>query len=48
MIELELLMIKIFFSNGYTENWSNELLIIDSVLKTNSWTCTPKDLTEKK
>ena len=26
---------KIFFSKGYTENWSREIFIIDPVLKTN-------------
>ena len=26
------------FSRGYTENWSKEIFIIDSVLKTNLWT----------
>ena len=26
------------FSKGYTENWSLEIFIIDSVLKTNPWT----------
>ena len=25
------------FSKGYTENWSREIFIIDSVLKTNPW-----------
>ena len=29
---------KNIFSKGYTENWSREIFIIDSVLKTNSWT----------
>ena len=35
MIEWELLSIKIFFSKGYSENWSREIFIIDSVLKIN-------------
>ena len=26
------------FSKGYTENWSREIFIINSILKTNSWT----------
>ena len=26
------------FSKGYTENWSRETFIVDSVLKTNPWT----------
>ena len=29
---------KNIFSEGYTENWSREIFIIDSVLKTNPWT----------
>ena len=29
---------KNIFSKGYTENWSREIFIIDSVLKTNPWT----------
>ena len=33
------------FSKGYTENWSREIFIIDSVLKTNPWTYKSKDLT---
>ena len=28
---------KNVFSKGYTENWSKEIFIIDSVLKTNPW-----------
>ena len=32
------------FSKGYTGNWSREISIIDSVLKTNIWTCKIKDL----
>ena len=34
---------KNFFSKGYTENWSREIFIIDSVLKTNPWTYKLKD-----
>ena len=30
---------KNIFSKGYTENWSKEIFIIDSVLETNLWTC---------
>ena len=26
------------FSKGYTKTWSREIIIIDSVLKTNPWT----------
>ena len=29
---------KNFSSKGYTENWSREIFVIDSVLKTNLWT----------
>ena len=28
---------KNIFSKGYTENWSGDIFIIDSVLKTNPW-----------
>ena len=36
------------FSKDYTENWSREIFIIDSVLKTNPWTYKIKDLNGKK
>ena len=39
---------KNIFSKGYTENWSGEIFIIDSVLKTNTWTYKIKDLNRKK
>ena len=39
---------KNIFSKGYTENWSSEILIIDSVLKTNPWTYKLKDLNGEK
>ena len=29
---------KNIFSEGYTENWSKEIFIIDSVLKNSPWT----------
>ena len=29
---------KNIFSKGYNRNWSREIFIIDSVLKTNPWT----------
>ena len=29
---------KNIFSKGYTENWSREIFVINSVLKTNPWT----------
>ena len=35
---------KNIFSKFYTENWSREIFIIDSVLKTNPWTYKIKDL----
>ena len=28
---------KNIFSKGYTEHWSKEIFLIDSVLKTNPW-----------
>ena len=39
---------KNIFSKDYTENWSGEIFIIYSVLKTNSWTYRIKDLNGKK
>ena len=36
------------FSKGYTENWSREIFIIDSVLKTNPWAYKIKDLNGEK
>ena len=39
---------KNIFSKDYTENWSREIFIIDSVLKTNPWTYKIKDLNGKK
>ena len=36
------------FSKVYTEKWSNEIFIINSVLKTNPWTYKIKDLNEEK
>ena len=35
---------KNIFSKCYTKNWSREIFIIDSVLKTNPWTYKIKDL----
>ena len=35
---------KNIFSKGYTENWSREMFVIDSMLKTNPWTYKIKDL----
>ena len=39
---------KNIFSKGYTKNWSREIFIIDSVLKTNPWTYKIKDLNGEK
>ena len=39
---------KNFFRKGYTENWSREVFIIDSVSKTNPWTYRIKDLNGEK
>ena len=39
---------KNIFSKGYTEHWSIEIFIIDSVLKTNPWTFKIKDLNGEK
>ena len=39
---------KNIFSKGYTENWSREIFIINSVLKTNPWTYKIKDLNGRK
>ena len=35
---------KNIFSKGYTENWSREISIFDSVSKTNLWIYKIKDL----
>ena len=32
------------FNDGYTENWSRKMFVIDSVLKINPWTHKVKDL----
>ena len=39
---------KNIFSEGYTENYSKEIFVIDSVLKTNPWTYKIKDLNSEK
>ena len=39
---------KNIFSKGYTETWSSEIFIIDSVLTTNPWTYILKDLNGEK
>ena len=38
---------KNIFSKRYTENWSREIFIISSVLKTNPWTYKIRDLSEE-
>ena len=38
---------KNIISKGYTESWSREKFIINSVLKTNPWKYKTKDLKEK-
>ena len=35
-------------SQGYIENWSREIFIVDSVLKTDPWTYKIKDLNREK
>ena len=39
---------KNIFSKGYSEDWSREIFIIDSVLKIIPWTCKIKDLNGEK
>ena len=39
---------KNIISKGYTENWSREIFLIDSVLKSNPWIYKIKDLHGKK
>ena len=39
---------KYIFSKAYTENWSREIFIVHSVLKTNLWTFKIKDLNGEK
>ena len=39
---------KNIFSKSYTKDWSREIFIIDSVLKTNPWTYKIKDLNRGK
>ena len=39
---------KIIFNKGYAENWSREIYVIDSVLKTNPWAHTIKGLKWRK
>ena len=39
---------KNIFNKNYTENWSREIFVIESVLETNSWTYKIKDLNGEK
>ena len=48
LIESELPSIRIFFSKGYTGNWSREIFILDSILETNRWTYEINNLNGKK
>ena len=34
---------KNIFRKGYTKNWSRDIFVIDSVMKTNPWTNRIKD-----
>ena len=47
MTESELPDITIFFSKDCTKNWTGEIFIVNSVLKTSPWTYNIKDLNEK-
>ena len=47
-IRVKITKYKNTFSKGYTVNWSREIFIIDSVLKTNPWTYKNKDLNGEK
>ena len=39
---------KNIFSKSYTEDWSREIFVIDSLLKTNPWTYKIKDINGEK
>ena len=39
---------KNILCNGYAENWSKQIFIINSVLKTDPWTYKIKDLNREK
>ena len=45
---LKLLSYQNIFSKDYTKNWSREIFIVDSVLKTNPWFYKTKDLNGEK
>ena len=45
---MRIIKYKNVFSKDYTENWSREIFIIDSVLKNNPWSYEIKDLNGEK
>ena len=47
-IRVKITKYKNTFSKGYTVNWSREIFIIDSELKTNPWNYKNKDLNGEK
>ena len=52
-LNLKLVIVRItryknIFSKGYTEYWSTEIFVIDSLLKSNPWMYENKDLNGEK
>ena len=52
-LNLKLVIVRItryknIFSKGYTEYWSTEIFVIDSLLKSNPWMYKNKDLNGEK
>ena len=47
-VRFKIIKYRNIFSKGYTENWSKEIFVIDSVLKTNLWAYKIKDLNREK
>ena len=43
MVESELICTQILLAERNTKNWSREIFLIDSVLKTNPWAYKIKD-----
>ena len=41
---VKIIKYKNIFDKGYTKNWSREIFIFDSILKTNPWTYKIKDI----
>ena len=39
-----IILYKKIFDKGYSENFSREIFIVDSVLKANPWICKVKDV----